>query len=114
MQQMFVDDLVDIFFIGVGVPDIIGIDDDGRSQGTAPQTAGHICPHAAFMMNTQLLGALFHIIAHTLRVEIAATRLTGGTLIGAKEDMMAIKGHGDNTLTRLGEIQTITVTIAAA
>ena len=88
---MFVNDVIDIFFINIGVPDIIGIDDNGWSQITTTETAGHVCPHASFAMDTLFLGAFLHLIPHVLWVEVTTTRLTGRALIGAKENMITIK-----------------------
>ena len=93
MQQMFVDNLVHIFPINIGIPDPFGINDHYRPFFTAVEASGDIDAHPARTGYTQFLAALFGIIAQGTRIEALAAGAAVFTKIGAEEHVIAIVGH---------------------
>jgi hypothetical protein len=91
---MLLDNLVNIIFVYIGVPDTIGIDHCYRPFFAAIHATGRINPYTAFLAgDTQLLGTLLGVIPHGLRIMIHTAGLAVIAVIDTKEQVVAIVGH---------------------
>ena len=69
--QMFFDDLVNIFFVHIRVPDIFGIDNDNRTFVAAIETTRIINPYPpALAIELEGLDSLLGVITHGLSAMI--------------------------------------------
>src|SRR3546814_13650405 len=71
---MLLDDLVDIFFIDVRVPDAFRIHDDAWPFLAAIKAARLIDPHLARSGKSERLDALLGVIAHAVRAFVGPAR----------------------------------------
>jgi len=94
VEQVFLDDLVDIPLIHIGVPDAFGVNHDHGAFLATVQTPRRVYPHAAPAGDTQLFAAPFGMITHRQCVEALATGAAIGTLVGTEKDVIAIVVHG--------------------
>jgi hypothetical protein len=105
MPQMFFDDFVHILPINIRIPDPFGIYDYYRPFFTAVKAPGGIDSNPAWSGHTQVLAALFGIIAHGKRIEA----LTAGTAvfskIGAEKHVIAIVGHPSTIPENTGRVK---------
>src|SRR4030067_2789880 len=87
MHQMFVNDLVDVILIHIGVPNAFGINRDHRPLGAAIHAAGVV--HAAFSGAGKLKRFDFPlgVIAHGLRALGGAAGLAVLALIHTKKNV---------------------------
>jgi hypothetical protein len=93
VKQMLLDDLLHILLIDIGIPDSFGIDDHYRSFFAAVKAAGGIDANPTGAGYTQVLAALFGIIAHGQRIEALTACAAVFAKIGAEKHMVAIVRH---------------------
>jgi hypothetical protein len=93
MNQVFLKDFFDIFFVDVGVPDPIRIDDRHRSFLTTPETPGDINPAFAWSGDAELLAAFFGIFSDGFGIATGATLLAFFAFIGADKQVTLIVAH---------------------
>jgi hypothetical protein len=93
MDQMFLDDLVDIFLINIAIPNTFRIHDDDGSFCAPVKAAGLIHTHPARAVEPLFLDTVLGIPTQPFRVVMSTTVLVFA-LIHAKEQMVAIIGVG--------------------
>ena len=91
--QMFINNLIYIFAIYIGIPDRFRVNSEHRAFCTTIQTAGSIYPHPAPAGKTQFLATLLGIIAQPLRTKALATFTAINPQVCAKKDMVLVIGH---------------------
>ena len=94
--QVFIDDLVQVLPVQVGVPDIIRVHDQHRSLFTTIQAPRRIDSDTARTGDTKLLAALLDIIAHGRGIKTLAAGAAVGTQVRTEEDVVTIIRHGPN------------------
>ncbi len=87
MKQMFVDNLVYVITIYIGVPDIVRVDYNHRPLCAAPHTARLVCPVFALGMNPHLLEPLLGMFVHPLGAMLVAAWSAILGLVGAEEEV---------------------------
>jgi len=94
--QVRLDDLIDVRFVEIGVPDAFRIDHDHRPFFAALQASGLIDTHFALACQPELLDALFGVFLQFLRTATgAALPLAGFALVQAEKNVMCvIRAHG--------------------
>jgi hypothetical protein len=90
---MLFDDLVHIFLIDIGIPDPFGIDDYYWSFLAAVKAPGGIDTDPPRTGYTQILAALFGVVAHGKRIIALTAGAAVFTQIGTEKDVIAIVGH---------------------
>ncbi len=91
---MFFDDLVNIFFIHIRIPDVFGIDNDNRTFVAAIKTTRIVNPYPpAFAIELEGLDSLLGIITHGLSAMIVTTRGSRLALVYAEKYMSQVVAH---------------------
>jgi ubiquinone biosynthesis monooxygenase Coq7 len=93
---VFIDDLVQILPIEVGIPDGFRIHDQHRTFFTAVQATGRIDADPARAGDTELLAALLDIIAHRPGIKTLAAGTAVRAQVSTKKDVVTIIGHKPN------------------
>src|SRR6185436_13353849 len=93
--EMFLDDLVDVGLVDVGVPDRFRVDDDAGAFLAAVEAARLVDADLAFAGETELLHPFLGVVAHRRRaLAVAAGPVRARvTLIAAKENVLVVVGH---------------------
>ena len=87
--------------VDVGVPDLLGVDDQHRALLAAVEAAGLVDAHLARAGELELLDALLGVVLHLLGAVAGAAVLGRVALVEAEEDVVLVEAHGDHsTVTR--------------
>src|SRR5438552_6319572 len=101
MDQMFLDDLVDVFSIHVCVPDTFRIYDHNWSFFASIEAPCRIDAYLPSTSETQSLNSRFRVVSHRLRVMTCTTSRAVVALVDAKKHVISIIGHGASRVERL-------------
>src|SRR5690349_18408782 len=93
VHEVLVDDLVDVVLVHVGVPDLLGIDDDDRPFLAAVEAARLVDADHALAVELELLDALLGVFLHRLGAMAGAAVLGRIALVEAKEDVVLVVAH---------------------
>jgi len=93
---VLVDDLINIFFIHIGVPHAFGVDGDHGPLLAAIHAASVVDAAQTRCGEFERLNALLRVIAHRLGVLVGTAGATIIALINTKKDVvLVIRGHGE-------------------
>lgn len=88
-------DLVNILFVEIGIPDTLGINDQRRTQFTAIKAACHIHPYGTLTREIEFLDATLGVVSQRFGTFSRTTSaLAWGTPVGAEEQMVSVVTHG--------------------
>ncbi|SIT37078.1 hypothetical protein BN2475_100111 [Paraburkholderia ribeironis] len=95
--EMGVDDLVDVGFVDVRVPDAFRIHDERRAELAAIEATGLVDAHLAGAGEAKCLHAFFRVLLHLLRIAVCAARAIGAglALIDAEKHVVLVEGIHD-------------------
>jgi hypothetical protein len=91
---MLFDDLVNIFFVHIRVPDLFGIDNDNRAFVAAIETTCIVDPYPpALAIEPEGLDSLLGVVTHELGAMIVTARGSRFTLVYTEEYMPQVVAH---------------------
>jgi len=93
LHQMLFDDLIHIFAINIGVPDVIRVNHDDWTLGAAIQAACCVDSYFACAGQAHVLYFSLGVSAYLAGIALLTTGLATFTLIGAKKYVIFIKSH---------------------
>jgi hypothetical protein len=91
---MLFDDLVHVFLIDIGIPDPFGINNHYRPFFATVEAPGGIDAGTPWTGYTQILAALFCVVANGKRIITLTAGAAVFTKIGAEKHVIAIIEHG--------------------
>src|SRR3989338_1024651 len=95
MPEMLLDDLVEILFIHVAVPDALWIHHDNRPLVAAVHAAGGVDADVVPQTGNAEFGNLvFHVLARLRRAALGTAVAAIRAFIGAEKNMLIVKTHG--------------------
>ena len=113
--DVLADNLVNVGFVNVGVPDAFRIYHQEGSCIAAIQTPCSVDAYVCFAIKAQLLDTFFCITTYLLRMMVVATVFPLLSLVDAKEHMLPKVTHVDSELVgELVETNTTASNISAA
>ena len=108
MQQVLLDNLVNIFLIYIGIPDPLRVHDHDRPFRAAVKTTRGVDADPPWSGDTQLLTALFCMVAHTQCIEALATGTAVFTEVGTEKNVVTIIGHVSTIPENPGRVKNAT------
>ena len=86
-------DLIDVFAVNIGVPDVLRIDYDHRPGLASTQATGGIHSDATLAAQPQLFDFRLGVIAYFGGIALPAAHFAGLALIGTEKHMILIMRH---------------------
>ncbi len=90
-NDMRIDDLVDIMFVDIGVPDRFGVDHHHRTFLTAIQATGLVYAHFALAVHIERLDATLGVFLSALGAAFSAACPTIIAHVGTDEHMVLVE-----------------------
>ena len=91
LDQMLFQNLIDVRFINIGVPNPGRIDHDTRPFFAAVEAAGLVNSDFPVAMNIQRFCPRFRVLSHSDRIFTGTTLALAITLVDTEEDVVLIK-----------------------
>jgi len=91
---MLMDNLIDVFLINIGVPDVVGVNHGHGPLFTTVQTTCRIHSDTTlFSSNIEFLGALLGVISHGLSIMLLTTLAAIFSLVSTEKQVVLVIGH---------------------
>jgi hypothetical protein len=90
---VLINDLIDIFTVKVGVPDLLRVDHNHRAEFASIKATGGIDPDPALPRQAQLLDSRLGIIAYLGGIALLATLFALFAFVDAEKNMILVIRH---------------------